>query len=69
MFTSIDPAWYSAANQEEYFANSVSAYHGHPYTDGAADVAMYNQAWLQANDPAMLTLLQQVYAAPTGGTP
>ena len=64
------PAWYSASFKEEYFANSVAAFHGHPYTNGAADVAMYNQGWLQANDPGMLTLLQQVYAAPpTGGTP
>jgi hypothetical protein len=68
------PAWYSAANKEEYFANSVAAYHGHPYTNGAADVAQYTRAWLQANDPQMYALIDSVYVAaptpgPTGGTP
>ncbi len=61
------PSWYSAANKEEYFANSVAAYHGHPYTDGAADVAIYTRAWLATNDPAMHQLLQAVYQQ--GGTP
>ena len=55
------PAWYSAANKEEYFANSVAAYHGHPYTNGDVDVAMYTRTWLQTNDPTMFTLLQTVY--------
>ncbi|UOE42682.1 peptidoglycan-binding domain-containing protein [Agromyces larvae] len=63
----LDPAWYSAANKEEYFANSVAAYLGHPYSTADATVAKYNQGWLQANDPGMFTLLQQVYAS--GGTP
>ena len=63
----LNPAWYSAANKEEYFANSVAAYHGHPYTDGTADVAMYTRAWLATNDPPMLQLLDAVYQQ--GGTP
>jgi len=61
------PSWYSAANKEEYFANSVAAYHGHPYTDGATDVAIYTRAWLATNDPSMHQLLQAVYQQ--GGTP
>ncbi len=57
----LNPSWYSAANKEEYFANSVAAYHGHPYTNGDADVAMYTRSWLETNDPPMLQLLQAVY--------
>jgi hypothetical protein len=57
----LSPAWYSAANKEEYFANSVAAYHGHPYTNGAADVAIYTRSWLQTNDAPMHALLQAVY--------
>jgi hypothetical protein len=57
----LNPAWYSAANKEEYFANSVSAYHGHPYTNGDADVAMYTRSWLETNDQPMFQLLQTVY--------
>lgn len=63
----LTPSWYSAANKEEYFANSVAAYHGHPYTDGASDVAIYTRAWLATNDPTMHQLLQTVYQQ--GGTP
>lgn len=63
----LNPAWYSAANKEEYFADSVAAYHGHPYTNGTADVAMYTRSWLQTNDLPMYQLLQAVYQA--GGTP
>jgi peptidoglycan hydrolase-like protein with peptidoglycan-binding domain len=63
----LSPSWYSAANKEEYFANSVAAYHGHPYTNGAADVAIYTRSWLQTNDPPMFALLQAVYQH--GGTP
>lgn len=59
----LSPAWYSAANKEEYFANSVAAYHGHPYTSTPADQAMYTQAWLQANDTPMFNLLKAVYQA------
>ena len=57
----LNPAWYSAANKEEYFANSVAAYHGHPYTNGDADVAMYTRTWLETNDQPMFQLLQAVY--------
>ncbi len=63
----LNPSWYSAANKEEYFANSVAAYHGHPYTNGAADVAIYTRAWLATNDPAMHRLLRAVYQQ--GGSP
>ena len=59
----LNPAWYSAANKEEYFANSVAAYHGHPYTNGDADVAMYTRTWLETNDQPMFQLLQAVYQA------
>lgn len=57
----LNPSWYSAANKEEYFANSVAAYHGHPYTNGDADVAMYTRSWLETNDQPMFQLLQTVY--------
>ncbi|HSL34485.1 MAG TPA: peptidoglycan-binding domain-containing protein [Candidatus Limnocylindrales bacterium] len=57
----LNPAWYSAANKEEYFGNSVAAYLGHPYTDGDADKMMYNRSWLQTNDPGMYTLLETIY--------
>ena len=63
----LNPAWYSAANKEEYFANSVAAYHGHPYTDGPADLATYTRAWLATNDAPMHQLLDAVYQQ--GGTP
>jgi hypothetical protein len=56
----LNPAWYSAANKEEYFGNSAAAYLGHPYTNGDDDRAMYTRAWLAANDPGMLALLQSV---------
>jgi hypothetical protein len=58
----LNPAWYSAANKEEYFGNSVAAYLGHPYTNGDADRAQYTQTWLAANDPGMLSLLRTVFA-------
>jgi peptidoglycan hydrolase-like protein with peptidoglycan-binding domain len=63
----LNPSWYSAANKEEYFANSVAAYHGHPYTNGTADVAMYTRSWLQTNDAPMHQLLEAVYQQ--GATP
>ena len=58
----LNPAWYSAANKEEYFANSVAAYLGHPYSNNDADQLMYNRSWLQTNDPGMSALLQTIYA-------
>jgi putative peptidoglycan binding protein len=60
----LNPAWYSAANKEEYFANSVAAYLGHPYTDGDADRLMYNKSWLETNDAAMYALLESIYTHP-----
>jgi hypothetical protein len=57
----LSPAWYSAANQAEYFANCVAAYHGHPYTDTDEERARYTRSWLQSNDPRMFALLEAVY--------
>jgi hypothetical protein len=57
----LNPAWYSAANKEEYFGNSVAAYLGHPYTNNDKDKMMYNQSWLKTNDPGMYALIQSVY--------
>lgn len=57
----LHPSWYSAANKEEYFGNSVSAYLGHPYTNGDEDKLMYNQSWLKTNDAGMYALLQTVF--------
>jgi len=63
----LEPAWYSAANKEEYFANSVAAYLGHPYSTGALSVAQYTRSWLKANDPKMFALLDRIYGVK--GTP
>lgn len=60
----LNPAWYSAANKEEYFGNSIAAYLGHPYTDGDADKMMYNRSWLQTNDPGMYALIDSIYTHP-----
>jgi hypothetical protein len=57
----LNPAWYSAANKEEYFGNSVAAYLEHPYSNGDEDRAQYSRAWLEANDPGMLALLRTIY--------
>lgn len=59
----LDPDWYSAANKEEYFANSVAAYHGHPYSQAPGTTAKYTREWLKANDPKMFALLEQLYGA------
>ena len=59
----IEPAWYSAANKEEYFGNSVAAYHEHPYNTDALSTAQYTKAWLKANDPEMFALLETIYGA------
>ena len=57
----LNPAWYSAANKEEYFANSVAAYLGHPYSNSDADQLVYNKSWLQTNDPPMYALIESIY--------
>jgi hypothetical protein len=57
----LNPAWYSAANRQEYFANSVAAYLGHPYSNSDADQLVYNRSWLQTNDPAMYALIDSIY--------
>lgn len=57
----LSPAWYSASNKQEYFANSVAAYHGHPYSNAKEDATMYQRTWLATNDVPMLTLLDEIY--------
>ncbi|ROR95676.1 putative peptidoglycan binding protein [Salana multivorans] len=64
----LSPAWYSAANKEEYFANSVAAYHAHPYSTSEHDREIYTPDWLSANDAPMYNFLQEIYAR-SGGTP
>ncbi|WP_162256667.1 polymorphic toxin type 15 domain-containing protein [Agromyces sp. Soil535] len=59
----LEPAWYSAANMQEYFANSVAAYLGHPYSHSELSATQYTRGWLEANDPKMHALLEQVYGA------
>ena len=59
----VEPAWYSAANKEEYFGNSVAAYHEHPYNTDTLSTAQYTKAWLKANDPEMFALLETIYGA------
>jgi hypothetical protein len=61
----LNPAWYSASNENEYFAQSVAAYHGQPYSTSDADRAQFTPGWLQTNDPGMYTLLTQIYTPST----
>jgi len=53
------PADYTKSNYEEYFAQGVAAYFGHPYSD--ADKDMYTRAWLKTNDPGLLGLLGKIF--------
>jgi hypothetical protein len=57
----LSPASYTSANQDEYIAQSASAYFRRPYSATDADRAMYTREWLQANDPAMLGFLQTIF--------
>jgi hypothetical protein len=57
----LNPSNYTSANQDEYFAQSASAYFNRPYSTGAEDRVMYTWVWLQAHDPAMLRFLQTVF--------
>ncbi|WHZ15366.1 MAG: hypothetical protein OJF52_002210 [Nitrospira sp.] len=57
----LSPDWYTSSGSGEYFAQSTAAYFGRPYTETAADEAMYNREWLRKNDPAMYRLLTTVF--------
>jgi hypothetical protein len=57
----LQPEWYSAANQNEYFASSVAAWFGHPYNSGEAATARYTKAWLRTNDRPMYDVLSSIY--------
>ncbi len=53
------PADYTKSNIEEYFAQGVAAYFGHPYSD--ADKDMYTREWLKTNDPGLHTFLGKIF--------
>lgn len=53
------PAAYTQSNFEEYFAQGVAAYFGHPYTE--ADKNMYTREWLKTNDPGLHALLAKIF--------
>ncbi|MDQ6711494.1 MAG: peptidoglycan-binding protein [Candidatus Dormibacteraeota bacterium] len=57
----LSPSWYTGANEDEYFADSIAAYLNHPYDTGEATVKMYTPGWLAANDSEMYTFLQGVF--------
>lgn len=61
------PRWYTASNADEYLAQSVSAFFGHPYSDDKDIKEKYTRDWLQKNDPGMYKFLaEQIYKK---GTP
>lgn len=55
------PSWYTGANEDEYFADSIAAYLNHPYDTGEATVKMYTPGWLAANDAEMSAFLLGVF--------
>lgn len=57
----LQPEWYSAANENEYFASSVAAWFGHPYSEGEEAKKRYKRDWLQKNDKAMYDILKGIY--------
>jgi hypothetical protein len=57
----LQPEWYSAANENEYFASSVAAWFGHPYSEGDEAKKRYKRDWLQKNDKAMYDILKGIY--------
>ena len=59
----LQPQWYSAANENEYFASSVAAWFGHAYSTDATSTARYTRAWLETNDAPMHAVLSSIYGA------
>jgi hypothetical protein len=57
----LQPEWYSAANENEYFASSVAAWFGHPYSEGDESKKRYTKSWLKENDKAMYDILKTIY--------
>lgn len=57
----LQPAWYSAANENEYFASSVAAWWGYPYNTGKEATARYKRSWLKKEDKPMYDILSSVY--------
>jgi len=58
----LQPEWYSAANENEYFASSVAAWFGHPYSESEEAKKRYKRDWLQKNDKAMYDILKGIYS-------
>jgi hypothetical protein len=57
----LQPEWYSAANENEYFASSVAAWFGHPYANSDESKKRYTKSWLKENDKAMYDILKGIY--------
>jgi hypothetical protein len=57
----LEPAWYTSSSTGEYFAQSTSAYFGHPYSTSEEDKKTYTREWLEKNDPAIYELLKSIY--------
>jgi hypothetical protein len=57
----LQPAWYSAANENEYFASSVAAWWGYPYNDTKEAKERYKKSWLKKEDKPMYDILSSVY--------
>ena len=57
----LPPASYTSSRKDEYFAQSVAAFFGHPYSDSAEDKKVYTRAWLEKNDPKMCVFLATIF--------
>ena len=57
----LPPSWYTGANENEYFGDSIAAYFSHSHSPEEATVKMYTPGWLATNDPEMHTFLQGVF--------
>ena len=57
----LQPAWYSAANENEYFASSVAAWWGYPYNTSKEAKRRYTKSWLKKEDKPMYDILSSVY--------
>ena len=57
----LQPGWYSAANENEYFASSVAAWYGYPYNTGKEAKERYTRSWLKKEDKPMYDILCSVF--------
>jgi len=57
----LQPQWYSAANENEYFASSVAAWFGYSYGKDEESRLRYTKSWLKDNDRPMYKILKPIY--------